>query len=428
MGLRDVVVVGAGVAGLTAAADLAARGCDVVVVEARDRVGGRTNTAVVGKARVDLGAAWVHDPLRNPLTPYLDSLGISTRSDGMWGHGMRAFSNEGWLSQEETSTLVAALYNFDPATVASTPELNSDSLTDGISWYLDTQIASNARPATVGAFLSGVVGSGITGDDPGDISLHGMAAYEGEESGHNTVVAGGYGALVDELASGVEVKLSTIVSSVDHDEEGVTIQAGSDAFQAHQAIVTVPLGVLKSGVIGFAPELPAGHSNALSRLEMKTLEKVVLTFETRFWGEQLSQIALLDRDDAFLWIHDMSAHAGAPTLVAIHNPAIAREPRTGDLAVASFRSTLTEMFGSIPEVEAVAFSNWAADPFSRGAYSFIPIGATPTDMATLATPIGPRVRLAGEHTLPAYYGTVQAAWLSGKRAATEAAEALTART
>ncbi len=75
------------------------------------------------------------------------------------------------------------------------------------------------------------------------------------------------------------------------------------------------------------------------------------------------------------------------------------------------------MFGTVPEVRAVAVTDWAEDPCSLGSYSYIPVGASADDMHTLARPAGPRVLLAGEHTVPAYYGTVQAAWLSGQRAA-----------
>lgn len=414
----DVVVVGAGISGLTAASLLVADGLDVVVLEASDRIGGRTRTDVVGNATVDMGAAWVHDPLSNPLTPLLDSLGISARSDGMWGHGMRAFSPAGWLPEEQTSTLVSALYNFDPTRASAAPQVTSDRLSDGIAWYVGTQMAPNGRQAAVESFLRRVVGAGITGDDPHDISLKGMAAYEGDESGHNSVLAGGYRTLVDRLAEGVAVELSTPVSVVEHSETGVAVATGDRAFKASWAIVTVPLGVLQSGAVQFTPDLPGPHRQALSRLKMKSLEKVVLTFETRFWGHDLSQVALLDDDDGFLWVHDMSDHAGVPTLVALHNPAISGKPKSGEAAAHAFRSLLGRMFGPLPDVTGTATTHWASDPCSMGSYSYIPIGASSDDMDTLARPVGSRLLLAGEHTFPSYYGTVQAAWLSGRHAAT----------
>lgn len=416
--MRDVIVVGAGVAGLAAASDLVSAGLDVVVLEARDRIGGRTHTVSLGDADVDLGAAWVHDPSHNPLTPYVESLDIPVVPDGMWGHGMGAFHNGEWLSVAETSTLVAALYNFDPAEVAGLAlRPPSDRYSDGISWYVETQLAPNAGPAMVDAFLSRVVGAGVTGDHPSDISLEGMAAYEGEESGHNSVIAGGYRTLVDRLAEGVDIQLSEPVVRIDHSKTGVTVTTQDRTLDARWAVLTAPLGVLKSGGIEFEPGMPQQHREALSRLKAKSLEKVVLTFDERFWSEDLAQIALLDDQHGFIWVHDLSAHTGVPTLVALYNPAIAATPMPGEEVVEVFSSLLTAMFGQIPNPRHAVTTNWASDPYSVGSYSFIPVGGSPLDMTTLAQPVGPRLLLAGEHTFPNYYGTVQAAWLSGKRAA-----------
>ena len=412
--MHDVAVVGAGVAGLTAASDLAAGGMDVLVVEARDRIGGRTHTIDRGEGVADLGGAWVHDPAHNPLTPYLESLDIAVESDGMWGQGMRAFAGGSWLSQEATSSLVAAMYNFDPD--AAFREVG-DVLAEGIDWYCETQLSPKADRVPVRAFLRRVVGSGITGDDARDISLRGMAAYEGEESGHNSMVVGGYRALVEHLAQGLEIKLATPVSEVRHSDSGVTLVGRAEDFQARFAVVTAPLGVLKNGSIGFTPAMPGGHAEALTRLKMKALEKVVFTFDERFWSDGLLQVSVLDDEYGFIWVHDLSHHTGTPTLVGLFNPVVASKEVEGETADEAFSSLLTRMFGGLAPIKGIARSNWSSDPYSLGAYSYIPLGASASDMQTLASPIAQNVLLAGEHTYPAYYGTVQAAWLSGKRAA-----------
>jgi monoamine oxidase len=415
--MYDAIVVGAGVAGLTAASDLAAAGLDVIVLEARDRVGGRTHTVALGDAVVDLGAAWVHDPTHNPLTAYLESLNIAARSDGMWGHGMRAFSGGDWLPPERTSTLVAALYDFDPVSAGLATKPTSDRYSDGISWYVDTQLVSNVHAREVAAFLSQVAGSGIVGDHPDEISLQGIAVYEGEESGHNAVPVGGYRVLTNRIAEGLDIRLSTPVSRIEHSTDGVVVRSEGLALNGRWAVVTVPLGVLQSDAIDFAPGLPSRHRSALSRLRLKSLEKVVMVFTDRFWPDGLSQVAVLDDDNGFIWVHDLSTHAGDPTLVALHNPTIAKTPVGDAQAVEAFRALLTQMFGPIPEASQVATTDWASDPFARGSYSFIPVGASAEDMAALTEAAGPRLLLAGEHTFFSHYGTVQAAWLSGRRAA-----------
>lgn len=343
----------------------------------------------------------------------------------MWGHGMKAFSKDGWLPEGHTSTLVAALYNFDAELAGASPQVGSDRLRDGINWYVGSQLAPNGKLDVVESFLGGVVGSGITGDDPGDISIRGMVAYEGEESGHNSVIDGGYRALVDRLAQGVEIECSTPVQSVEHSEVKVAVVTADQRFEARWAIVTVPLGVLQGGGIRFLPEIPNPHSQALSRIRMKSLEKVVFTFDERFWSEDLSQVALLDDDSGFIWVHDMSAHAGTPTLVALHNPAIAITPTTGEASVQAFAGLMKAMWNDVPDATGTATTSWASDPNALGSYSFIPVGASADDMTVLSAPVGERVFLAGEHTHPSYYGTVQAAWLSGRRVASTVIEATT---
>lgn len=415
--MHDVIVVGAGVAGLTAAHNLAATGRDVLVVEARDRIGGRTHTVSLAHAHVDLGAAWVHDPLDNPLTPYLGSLDINSNSDGMWGQGMRVFARDGWLPSESTASLVAALYNFDPAAAIEAVGPATDRTTDGIRWYVETQLAPLGNREIVDAFLRRIVGSGITGDDPDEISLQGMAAYEGEGSGHNAVIEDGYRTLVRHLSRGLDIRLSTPVSRVEHSHERVTVTCSDDTFTARCAVVTTPLGVLKSGSIEFSPDLPIGHREALTRLGVKSLEKVAAIFDRRFWDEEIFQTAVLDDDHGFIWVHDFSIHTGAPTLVGLYNPAIAATDLDEPAPVEAFSSLLESMFGPLPQVLGITHSSWGSDPYSLGSYSYIPVGASADDMATLAEPVSPQLILAGEHTVPTYYGTVQAAWLSGLNAA-----------
>ncbi len=258
--MRDVVVIGAGVAGLTAASTLSEAGLDVVVVEARDRIGGRTHTVDVGGGTVDLGGAWVHDPGHNPLMPLLESLGLEVMPDAMWGRGMRVFERDGWLSTAATSTLLASLYNFDPSDV---PGVMSDRYTDGIDRFVDIHVPAGLRHA-VRSYLGQFAGAGIAGDHPRDISLSGLAAYEGEESGHNSVLVGGYRSLVDRLADGVEVVLGSPVTDIRHNASEVAVSGPGLDIGARWAIVTVPLGVLRSGSPTFEPDLPASHRDAIS--------------------------------------------------------------------------------------------------------------------------------------------------------------------
>jgi monoamine oxidase len=187
-------------------------------------------------------------------------------------------------------------------------------------------------------------------------------------------------------------------------------------------VVTVPLGVLQDGSIAFDPPLGGEHARAVQRLAMGTLEKVALRFPERFWPESVWQITHVAGEPAFPVWFDFSRHVGSPTLVGLYNPSTA--PSLAALPaqqrVGPALETLRKMFGSVPDPEESLVTDWSADPWSRGSYSYIPIGATADDMRRLAEPVSGRVLLAGEATVPESYGTVHAAFRSGLRAAGQA--------
>ena len=106
---RDAVVIGAGVAGLSAARELSAAGRDVLVLEARDRIGGRTWTVDLAGAPADLGASWIHGPHENPLTAFLAEANIPWQPDGSWGLGLGVSLNGEWVAQHEATAAAAAL-------------------------------------------------------------------------------------------------------------------------------------------------------------------------------------------------------------------------------------------------------------------------------------------------------------------------------
>jgi monoamine oxidase len=119
---------------------------------------------------------------------------------------------------------------------------------------------------------------------------------------------------------------------------------------------------------------------------------------------------------------DFSRHVGAPSLVTLYNPQ--STPRVAAMGsedrAAAALAALREMFGSAPDPEQTLATDWTGDPFSLGSYSYVPLGASVDDMRQLGAPASPRLALAGEATVPDCYGTVQAAFASGLRAAAHA--------
>jgi monoamine oxidase len=414
---KRVIVVGAGIAGLTAADALRRAGIEVLVLEARDRAGGRTWTAPLGAGAIDLGAAWVHYPVGNPLAEALRSAGIATRNDGAFFSRMGVWF-DGWVDAAGATAMTASVEgDWDPAEAfAALPD--GDRLLDGVEWYLADRELEGIAAELARFGILWILGPLVVAGPPERTSLSGMAAYAAG-SGGNLVPVGGYKALVDRLGAGVDVRLGTPVTRVTHDGAGVAIEAEREDFDADAVIVTAPLGVLRSGAIAFDPPLARGHAAAIEKLAMGTLEKVVFGFEEQFWPDPLWQITHVAEDRSFPAWFDFSRHSGSPTLVAMHNPTSTPgfADRSADERAACALAVLGKMFGSVPEPTETLVTDWTADPWALGSYSYIPIGAEAEDMRRLGEPVSDRLVLAGEATVPECYGTVQAAFSSGVRAA-----------
>jgi polyamine oxidase len=412
-----VIVVGAGIAGLTAADAARCAGAEVLVVEARDRIGGRIRTVPLGPGNIDLGGAWVHSPVGNPVAEALALAGIATRNDGAYGAPMAVWA-DGWVEAAGATTVTAALQaDWDPTeALAAIPE--SDRFVDGVEWFLADR-GFEVRLAELARFtLLWLAGALVIAGPPDRISLAGAAAYT-EGSGGNLVPVGGYVGLVDLLAAGLDMRLGATVTRIDHAGEEVLVVTDRGVFEGDRVILTLPLGVLKSGAVTFDPPIPDGHASAVERLAMGTEEKVAFRFPERFWPDSVWEITHVAEDRGFPAWFDFSRHVGAPSLVALYNPqstpGLAQMPAEDRVEAAL--DVLRKMFGAVPDPDEALATDWTGDPFSLGSYSYVPIGAGVDDMRTLGEPVSERLALAGEVTVPDCYGTVQAAFVSGLRAA-----------
>lgn len=412
-----VIVVGAGVAGLTVANAAGCAGAEVVVLEARDRIGGRIWTVPFGPGAIDLGGAWIHGPVGNPVAEALTAAGIGARNDGPYYSRMAVWAN-GWVDAPDATALTAAVMaDWDPAEALAGLS-GSDRFVDGVEWYLaDRELGGGAAELVRFGLLS-VDGPLVYAGTPDRISLAGAAAYE-QGTGGNLVPTGGYCMLLEQLSAGLDVRLSVPVSRIEHGGPEVVVHADGRTFEGDRVVVTVPLGVLRDGSVAFDPPLGAGHALAVERLAMGTLEKVAMRFPERFWPETVWQITHVAGDRAIPVWFDFSRHVGSPTLVGLYNPSVApglaalpAEQRAGPALEA-----LREMFGSVPDPDETLVTDWAGDPWAHGSYSYVPVGATVDEMRRLAEPVSDRLLLAGEATVLESYGTVHAAFRSGLRAA-----------
>jgi monoamine oxidase len=409
----DVIVIGAGLAGLAAADRLVSAGHRVTVLEARNRIGGRVATMLDGDAAMDLGAEWignageVHDLVCAGGATLYDSEGVFLRRES--GRFLSAWDGEG--DSPSVLARAAALPGDDRSLRQALTEL-------GVS-------DASARP-----FVGYV--EGFHAADPNDVSVKWLARTEetqsASESGLRCTVGAGRAVslLADRIGTRAEIMLASVVHRVHWQREQVdvdVVRASGDAkLHANAAIITMPLPVLAH--LAITPELPDKYT-AAAQLRMGHAMKVVMRFRTAFWHNiaGLEQMLFLfageERFPTF-WCGD----ARAPVLnVWLGGPraerfAASTDDEIADAAMASAANAFGIARSELArELVAHGVHNWSADPFSRGAYTYVAAGGFEAH-ATLAAPVADTLFFAGEATIgDGYNATMEGAMRSGLRAA-----------
>jgi monoamine oxidase len=421
---RPVIVIGAGVAGLGAARALHDAGLDVVVLEARERIGGRAYTRDVGGAPVDAGAMYVHGVVGNPLAALCDALGIEYQPVGS-GQVPVYDAASGGLVEGGSLQLMLAMGGFEQQLEELAAALPADaSMRDGIEAFLDEADELSPDQRRYASFALNQLLIEIYESGPPDrMSLRAYAESPYEEfGGGNHVVPGGYVRVVDALAQGLDIRLNEPVARIAHDAAGVTVSTPSGGLRGSHAIVTVSVGVLQAGKIAFDPPLPESKLAAIERLDMGNLEKVILRFDQPFWQEHGQTILYIaETPGEFVGFTDWTDAAGAPTLVGLYGGRSARDvlDKWDDQEIAARAiQALREIFGAgVPDPIATHVTRWRDDPWTLGSYSYLPVGSSPDDMRELGEPVGGRLLFAGEATEPLLYATVHGALVSGLREA-----------
>lgn len=414
-----IAIIGAGLAGLSAARDLKQRGADVIIVEARDRIGGRIWTSRAWPDMpMDMGASWIHGVKGNPLTALADEAGakrIATSYDSTIAYDANGAQIE---TEGATAKAEAALRKARAAAENAERDL---SLAAAVQASKGWQAADAAQRR----MIRHAVNSTVEQEYGGDWSEVSAWHYdEGEEfGGSDELFPQGFDQITAWLARGLDVRLGATVRAIAPAARGVRVTlADGSALEADRVIVTVPLGVLRAGSIMFKAPLEKSRQRAIETLRMGLLNKCWLRFDRIAWPDDVDWIEWIGPEDG-VWAEWISlAHAAQqPVLLGFHAAAAARRMEQFDdtAMVASAHDALKSMFGSsFPAPRAAQVSRWSRDPFALGAYSFNAVGVTPQTRRDLAgTDWDGRLVFAGEAASADHFGTAHGAVLSGRAAA-----------
>ncbi len=422
MNKLDVIVIGAGAAGLTATRDLEVAGLRVLVLEARERIGGRIFTEYANGYPVELGAEFIHGA--PPEILGLAAEGGLPVAELQWN--VLRKRNGQWIEASEILSGMDSLFEKMSA-LESAPDLSFQE-------FLNRMEAPSEVKQQALRFVEGFHAA-----DPARISVHSLIksnrAEEQIDGDRQFRFERGYQPLVELLASGLSspVQLRAEVSGITWKTDDVQVQTtGGQTYQAHRTLITVPLGVLKAGIIRFNPELPE-KQQALQLLEMGHVRRVSLCFHRRFWQEdsRFQNVGFLFTDALSFPVWWTSNPLSFPILTAWaagHHAQALEHMHTDqiiDRAADSLASLLAIQPGSLRGELKNGFSyDWQSDPFSRGAYSYAVAGGSSAG-CELAAPVDGTLFFAGEATeCEGHNATVHGAIASGKRAAKEILDAM----
>jgi monoamine oxidase len=404
----DVLVIGAGGSGLTAARELMRSGISVLVVEARDRIGGRAHTDTSLGIPWDRGCSWLHSPNVNPWTAYARSNDFELVPD--------QFIRQVYDGARRMSGADTAAYR-------AVEERMQREMSDAARRGLDIPASASFTQATLADPWYPLAETGLTGwegIEPANFSVLDSGQYV--EDGDDLMIPRGYGALLEHYAKGVDVRTGTPVSRIRWNARGVQAETRAGEIGARIAIVALPSAVIADGAVIFAPQLPVAVLQAHHDLPLGLLDKVALKFKRNVFPSERTEFLQLRRNDG-RGMNYLTRHWDSHVCVGFFGGRFAHDMEAAGEAAAIDHALgeLTTMLGGEVrrQFDRGMATAWASDRYARGAYSHCLPGRYGA-RAVLTRPVGDRLVFAGEHTEQSAYGTLHGAHLSGIRAAAEA--------
>lgn len=442
----EVIIVGAGFAGLTAARELRRAGQSVVVLEADDRVGGRTKAATLAGETIDIGGQWV-GPTQTHLLALAKDYGVRVvpqYADGeniidIAGRMARYRGETPGLADADLAEFGAAVGVLEAA-AARLPVPRPWLAPEAAEWdalTVESWLLANVPGKPARELFRGLIRA-VMSSEAADVSLLALLSYMASAGGLEALIATRGGAqdslfegsvwsiaskIADEL--GDAVVLGAPVSKIEQDAKGVTVTSARGIWRARRVIVTAPPAM--AARIIYEPPLPAQRDGLTQRMPLGNVIKVALAYDRPFWREQgLSGLVISDKTEFGPWFDRGTRLTKGGALVGFFDGAPARRwaDRTSADRRARVLDDLAQYFGEaarhpVDYVEEV----WTRSPYHRGGYVSVPGPGVLTGFGpAILEPVG-RIHWAGTETADAWTGYIDGAIRSGKRAAKEVTDA-----
>jgi monoamine oxidase len=400
----DIVVIGAGAAGISAARRIQAANRKVIVLEATGQIGGRCLTdTTTFDAPFDRGARWIHNPDTNPMIRLARSAGLDVVPAPL---GQKIRIGRRNARAGEVEELLATLVRANRA------------IDDASRGRFDVSCAS-VLPKDLGDWAGTIeflLSANATGKDLKELSA--IDKIRAQDRSAALACRQGLGTLIAKLGDGLPVSLSTPATRISWSGRDVTVETAAGKIAARAAIITASSNVLTSGMIKFTPDLPKRTLDAASKVSLGSYDHIVLALPGNPLGLSRDDVVIEQAKDARTAL--LVANMGASSLCSLDIAgAFGRDlSGQGEAAMVAFGvEWLSKLFGSdvAKAVKKTSATRWNAAPFALGAMSAASPGGQPS-RRVLMEPAG-ALFLAGEAAHETLWGTVDGAWESGERAA-----------
>jgi len=371
-----VIVVGAGLAGLGAAKSLTEQGAEAIVLEIKPHIGGRLYTDYSMGAPFEYGAGWIHGPSEeNPTKQLADAVNAQTFLTD--SDSLIVFDDEGEeLDDDELEEIdenwYGALGKMDEELELDDPRSLAQAVKDlvpgamnneGLVWALSafTEFSKGGPIENLSAVL-------LDDDDAFDLP--------------DVVVTTGYDKILGPLAEGLDIRLSTKVTTIQYGEDGVTVTTDQGDFEGDYVVCSLPLGVLKAGTVKFDPPLPSDYRKNIEKIGFGSVTKIAFKFEQPFWDLETQSFGIMTEPKG-RWNYWMSYRTFSPENIFLGLSVGAYAPLADQMSDEVMKADALEVLrgvwgDAVGEPTEMLTTHWFVDPASLGAYAFPTPGCRPS--------------------------------------------------